>query len=69
MRLKADDLALLSKITEHGLRHKFATAAARNDLRVAMAQGGWTRSVEFRRAVVGPMRIFISRQRPCSTFP
>jgi hypothetical protein len=62
MRLKADDLALLSTITQHWLRHKFATEAGRKDLRVAMAQGGWRdpRSIhgyliadaEFQRAVV-----------------
>jgi hypothetical protein len=62
MRLKADDLALLSKITQHWLRHKFATEAGRKDLRMAMAQGGWRdpRSIhgyliadaEFQRAAV-----------------
>jgi len=61
-RLQADDLALLSKITQHWLRHKFATEAGRKDLRMAMAQGGWRdpRSVygyliadaEFQRAVI-----------------
>jgi hypothetical protein len=57
-----DDLALLSKITQHWLRHKFATEAGRKDLRMAMAQGGWKdpRSIhgyliadaEFQRAAV-----------------
>jgi site-specific recombinase XerD len=61
-RLKADDIALLGRITQHWLRHKFATEAGRKDLRVAMAQGGWRdpRSIhgyliadaEFQRAVV-----------------
>jgi hypothetical protein len=62
MRLKADDLALLRRITQHWLRHKFATEAGRKDLRVAMAQGGWrdARSIhgyliadaEFQRGIV-----------------
>ena len=62
MRLKADDIALLGRITQHWLRHKFATEAGRKDLRVAMAQGGWRdpRSIhgyliadaEFQRATV-----------------
>jgi len=49
-------------ITQHWLRHKFATEAGRKDLRVAMAQGGWRdpRSIhgyliadaEFQRATV-----------------
>jgi len=33
MRLKEDDLALLARITQHWLRHKFATEAGRKDLR------------------------------------
>jgi hypothetical protein len=41
LRLKDDDLALLKRITQHWLRHKFATDAARKDMRAAMAQGGW----------------------------
>jgi site-specific recombinase XerD len=62
MRLKADDLALLRRITQHWLRHKFATEAGRKDMRAAMAQGGWRdpRSIagyliadaEFQRAIV-----------------
>jgi hypothetical protein len=62
MRLKADDIPLLGRITQHWLRHKFATEAGRKDLRVAMAQGGWRdpRSIhgyliadaEFQRATV-----------------
>jgi hypothetical protein len=62
MRLKEDDLALLKRITQHWLRHKFATEAGRKDMRAAMAQGGWRdpRSIngyliadaEFQRAIV-----------------
>lgn len=62
MRLKADDLALLRRITQHWLRHKFATEAGRKDMRAAMAQGGWRdpRSIngyliadaDFQRAIV-----------------
>jgi site-specific recombinase XerD len=62
MRLKADDRALLRRITQHWLRHKFATEAGRKDMRAAMAQGGWRdpRSIhgyqiadaEFQRAIV-----------------
>lgn len=46
-RLKVDDLALLRKITQHWLRHKFATDIGRQDLVAAKKQGGWkdTRSV------------------------
>ncbi len=40
-RLKDDDLKLLAKITQHWLRHKFATEAGRSDMRAAMSQGGW----------------------------
>lgn len=40
-RLKADDLDILQRITQHWLRHKFATEAGRSDLRAAMLQGGW----------------------------
>jgi hypothetical protein len=62
LRLKDDDLNLLAKITQHWLRHKFATETGRRDMRVAMAQGGWRdpRSIngyqiadaEFQRAIV-----------------
>jgi hypothetical protein len=62
LRLKADDLTLLARITQHWLRHLFATEAGRKDLKIAMAQGGWRdpRSIngyliadaEFQRAVV-----------------
>jgi hypothetical protein len=62
LRLKADDLSLLAKITQHWLRHLFATEAGRKDLKIAMAQGGWRdpRSIngyliadaEFQRAVI-----------------
>jgi site-specific recombinase XerD len=62
MRLKADDLTLLRRITQHWLRHKFATEAGRKDMRAAMAQGGWRdpRSIngyliadaDFQRAIV-----------------
>lgn len=61
-RLKEDDLTLLDRITQHWLRHKFATEAGRKDMRAAMAQGGWRdpRSIngyliadaEFQRAIV-----------------
>lgn len=62
IRLKADDLKLLQRLTQHWLRHKFATEAGRKDLRAAMAQGGWRdpRSItgyliadaEYQRAVI-----------------
>ena len=62
LRLKSDDLSLLRKITQHWLRHKFATDTGRKDIRAAMAQGGWRdpRSIhgypiadaEFQRAIV-----------------
>jgi site-specific recombinase XerD len=62
LRLKSDDLKLLASITQHWLRHKFATDMGRKDLRAAMAQGGWRdpRSIngyliadaEFQRALV-----------------
>jgi hypothetical protein len=62
LRLKDDDLKLLAKITQHWLRHKFATETGRKDMRVAMAQGGWRdprsingyqiADVEFLRAIV-----------------
>ena len=62
LRLKTDDLALLKKITQHWLRHKFATETGRKDIRAAMAQGGWRdpRSIhgyliadaEFQRAII-----------------
>jgi site-specific recombinase XerD len=62
LRLKSDDLKLLASITQHWLRHKFATDTGRKDLRAAMAQGGWRdpRSIngyliadaEFQRAIV-----------------
>jgi hypothetical protein len=47
MRLKSDDLALLKKLTQHWLRHKFATDIGRRDLFAAKKQGGWkdTRSI------------------------
>jgi hypothetical protein len=47
LRLKDDDLKLLESITQHWLRHKFATEAGRQDLKAAMKQGGWrdTRSI------------------------
>jgi hypothetical protein len=48
-RLKADDLNLLARITQHWLRHKFATEAGRKDMKAAMAQGGWRDS----RSIVG----------------
>ncbi|SDO47971.1 tyrosine-type recombinase/integrase [Afipia sp. GAS231] len=41
MRLKEDDLNILRRLTQHWLRHKFATEAGRSDLRAAMLQGGW----------------------------
>jgi hypothetical protein len=41
LRLKEDDLKLLKSITQHWLRHKFATEAGREDLKAAMKQGGW----------------------------
>jgi site-specific recombinase XerD len=40
-RMKADDLKLLAKITQHWMRHKFATDVGRRDPRAAMNQGGW----------------------------
>jgi hypothetical protein len=40
-RLRADDVNILARLTQHWLRHKFATEAGRSDLRAAMAQGGW----------------------------
>jgi len=62
LRRRDDDLKLLAKITQHWLRHKFATEAGRKDMRVAMAQGGWRdpRSIngyqiadaEFQRSIV-----------------
>jgi site-specific recombinase XerD len=62
LRLKSDDLKLLASITQHWLRHKFATDMGRKDLRAAMVQGGWRdpRSIngyliadaEFQRALV-----------------
>ncbi len=47
LRLKADDLAMLKRITQHWLRHKFATDVGRRDLFAAKKQGGWkdTRSI------------------------
>ena len=39
MRLRADDLSILARLTQHWLRHKFATEAGRSDLRAAMLQG------------------------------
>jgi hypothetical protein len=48
-RLKDDDLKLFARITQHWLRHKFATEAGRKDLKAAMAQGGWRDS----RSIVG----------------
>ncbi|KWV48383.1 hypothetical protein AS156_18035 [Bradyrhizobium macuxiense] len=48
-RLKEDDLTLMQRITQHWLRHKFATEAGRKDMRAAMAQGGWRDS----RSIVG----------------
>lgn len=41
MRLRADNLNILARLTQHWLRHKFPTEAGRSDLRAAMAQGGW----------------------------
>jgi site-specific recombinase XerD len=62
MRLKEDDLNILKRLTQHWLRHKFATEAGRSDLRAAMLQGGWrdVRSImgyliadaEYQRAIV-----------------
>jgi hypothetical protein len=40
-QIKADDLKLLHAITQHWLRHKFATDVGRRDPRAAMNQGGW----------------------------
>jgi site-specific recombinase XerD len=40
-RSKADDLRLLRRITQHWLRHKFATDVGRRDPQSAMKQGGW----------------------------
>jgi hypothetical protein len=61
-RLRADDLNILARLTQHWLRHKFATEAGRSDLRAAMLQGGWkdVRSItgyliadaEYQRAIV-----------------
>lgn len=47
VRLKADDIRLLGQITQHWLRHKFATDVGRRDLQAAKRQGGWrnTRSI------------------------
>ena len=39
--LKADDLKILGEITQHWLRHKFATDIGRFDLQAAKRQGGW----------------------------
>lgn len=62
MRLRADDLNTLARLTQHWLRHKFTTEAGRSDLRAAMLQGGWkdVRSItgyviadaEYQRAIV-----------------
>jgi site-specific recombinase XerD len=62
IRLKEDDLNILRRLTQHWLRHKFATEAGRSDLRAAMLQGGWrdVRSItgyliadaEYQRAIV-----------------
>lgn len=41
MRLKADDIKILRAITQHWLRHKFATDVGRLDLQAAKRQGGW----------------------------
>jgi site-specific recombinase XerD len=41
VRLKADDLKILNAITQHWLRHKFATDMGRLDLQAAKRQGGW----------------------------
>jgi hypothetical protein len=49
LRLKDDDLKLLARITQHWLRHKFATEAGRRDMKAAMAQGGWRDS----RSIIG----------------
>jgi hypothetical protein len=40
-RFKADDVSLLGRITQHWLRHKFATDVGRQDPVAAMRQGGW----------------------------
>lgn len=58
----AEDIDVVTKITQHWLRHKLCTELGRLDLRVAMRQGGWrdVRSVqgyliddaEFQRAAV-----------------
>lgn len=40
-RFKADDIALLKRITQHWLRHKFATDVGRKDPVAAKRQGGW----------------------------
>ena len=39
--MKADDIKILRKITQHWLRHKFATDMGRLDLQAAKRQGGW----------------------------
>lgn len=40
-RFRADDIALLGRITQHWLRHLFATAVGRQDPMAAKRQGGW----------------------------
>jgi hypothetical protein len=40
-RFKADDVSLLKRITQHWLRHKFATDVGRQDPVAAKRQGGW----------------------------
>jgi hypothetical protein len=40
-RFKADDVSLLKRITQHWLRHKFATDVGRQDPIAAKRQGGW----------------------------
>jgi hypothetical protein len=64
----AEDIEVLTKITQHWLRHKLATELGRLDLRVAMRQGGWrdVRSVQnyliddasFQRAAVEGRMLF-----------
>jgi len=40
-RLKVDDISLLARLTQHWLRHKFATDVGRMNPEAAMKQGGW----------------------------
>jgi hypothetical protein len=64
LRLKDDDLKLLARITQHWLRHKFATEAGRKDMKAAMAQGGWRDSRSTAKTLLRVTLVVITRTSP-----